>query len=46
MNRVVRTAALAAAAVCLALLTGCTGSRTSVDELLRAPRLGGEYNAV
>ena len=46
MNRVVRTAALAVAAVCLALLTGCTGSRTSVDELLRAPRLGGEYNAV
>lgn len=45
MNGLLRRAALLLA-VCL-LLTGCSlGVSTNVDELLRAPRLAGEYGAV
>ena len=46
MKNLFRKASLAAAALCLLLLCGCSGGSAAVDELLRAPRLTGEYGDV
>ena len=43
MNRLLRAGVLAAAMLFAVLLCGCAGSGAAVEELLRAPRLTGEY---